>query len=245
MQNFFEHEKLNLIQKISPDDGMYQAENKEHYFNVGRSALKNIKLAVLAADKHFTDIRNILDMPSGYGRVLRYLKAFFQEAQITACDIEQDAVDFCCRVFNVRTVYSKKRPSDINIMDRFDLIWCGSLLTHLNLDRWPEFLDFFCSVLNSRGILVFTTHGRYCAERIRSGDFTYGLGDSELRVLLADYYRTGFGYVNYSNADEYGISLSSPSHVLKLIEKYHDFKLLLYNEKGWDNHHDVIACIKI
>jgi SAM-dependent methyltransferase len=245
LEKLFEQQVPNVIQEISPHDNMYQGENREHYYGVGQSALKCIKLAILAAGKNFADIGNILDLPSGYGRVLRFLKAFFREAQITACDIEQDAVDFCAKVFDAKPVYSKKRPADIENMNRFDLVWCGSLFTHLNFYRWAEFLNFFSSVLNNNGILVFTVHGRYCAERIRTGNFTYGLDDVSLKMLLKGFDRNGSCYVNYSNTEDYGISLSVPSHVLTLLEKLSDFQLLLYLEKGWDNHHDVVACMKI
>jgi SAM-dependent methyltransferase len=240
-----EEEQLDVSQEISPNDGMYQGGNKDHYFSVGRSALKNVRLAIAAAGNNLRDIKNILDLPSGHGRVLRFLKAFFREAKITACDIDRDAVDFCVRAFDVNGLYSRKQPADIEIVDRFDLIWCGSLLTHLNFDRWPEFFYFFRSILNSKGILVFTSHGRYCAERIRTGNFTYGLADTSLKKLLRGFDRNGFCYVSYSDTEDYGISLSVPSHILTFLEKLYDFQLLLYLEKGWDDHHDVIACMKI
>jgi SAM-dependent methyltransferase len=243
LRELFEQD-ISVIREISPDDTMYQDGNKIHYFSVGQSALKCIRLAILAAGNDLTNIKNILDLPSGYGRVLRYLKAFFQDAQISACDIERGGVDFCHRVFNAKPIYSEKRPSDIRIADKFDLIWCGSLLTHLNFDRWPEFFDFYHSILNNKGILVFTAHGRHCVERIRSGNFTYGIDDVSLKILLNDFDRKGFGYINYPNVDDFGISLSSPSHVLAMLEKIFGLKLLLYFERGWDNHHDVIACVK-
>ena len=78
LSKLFEEERLDVIQEISPNDGMYQGGNKDHYFSVGRSALRNIKLAMAAAGKNPTDMKNILDLPSGHGRVLRFLKAFFR-----------------------------------------------------------------------------------------------------------------------------------------------------------------------
>lgn len=243
LQELFEQD-INVIREISPDDAMYQGGNKIHYFGVGQSALKCIKLALLAATKDLSTVKKILDLPSGHGRVLRFLKAYFRDAQITACDIERNAVDFCSKVFNAKPIYSEKRPADIKIEGKFDLIWCGSLLTHLNFDHWVAFTKFFHSILNNKGILVFTTHGRYSVERIRRGDFTYGLSDYSLKILLDDFDRHRFGYVNYPDVDDFGISLSSPSHVLAMVEKIFDMNLLLYYEQGWDNHHDVVAYVK-
>ena len=244
MNNLFGQKTVDIILDISPNDIMYQCGNKEHYYGVGQSALDCINLALFAAGRDIKEIRTILDLPSGYGRVSRFLKAFFADADVTACDLERDAVDFCHKVFGARPVYSSKRPADISISGKFDLIWCGSLLTHLDFDRWDEFLIFFDSVLNDGGVLVFTTHGRYCAHRMLTKDFTYGLDSHKLRMLLQDFDHDGFGFVGYENGDNYGISLTSPSYVLSLLQKVSSLKLLLYLEKGWDSHHDVIGCIK-
>jgi len=214
----FEQKTINIIRDISPNDTMYQCGNKEHYYSVGQSALDCINLAISAVGRDIRDIKTILDLPSGYGRVLRFLKAFFDHADITACDLEREAVDFCHKVFGAKAVYSSKRPSDIRLSDRFDLIWCGSLLTHLNFNLWNEFFAFFNSVLNNEGFLVFTTHGRYCAQRMLTKDFTYGLDSHKIEMLLAEFHHNGFGFVGYEDNDDYGISLTSPSYVLSLLQ---------------------------
>jgi len=243
LKKLFDKKTFKIIQEISPKDQMY-VFGKAHYFHVGESALKNIKLAILLAGKDFIDIKDILDMPCGHGRVLRMLRAAFPKSQITACDLDRDAVDFCAKTFDANPVYSEEHPDKIQIKDKFDLIWCGSLLTHLNLDRWCEFLNFFNSILKQGGILIFTTHGRFSADMIRCGRFTYGLDPVRLKTLLNEYDRNGFGYSNYAQTDNYGISLSSPSYVLSMLEKIPNFYFLMYNEQGWDEHQDVIACIK-
>jgi hypothetical protein len=47
LKDLFEQKTSNVIGEISPNDSMYVTE--EHYFSVGHSALKYIKLAMLAA----------------------------------------------------------------------------------------------------------------------------------------------------------------------------------------------------
>src|SRR4029453_9635557 len=81
-----------LIEEISPNDGMFVG-NRIHYFAVAQGALECIRVALLAAGKQ--DVRSILDLPCGHGRVLRKLKAEFPDAALTGCDIERDGVDFC------------------------------------------------------------------------------------------------------------------------------------------------------
>jgi hypothetical protein len=35
-----------------------------------------------------------------------------------------------------------------------------------------------------------------------------------------------------------------PSSIIELLEKNDNWKIILYNEKGYDNHQDVVACCK-
>src|SRR6476620_8602013 len=88
----------NVIRTISPDEEM-PIQDIEIYFSAGRSAVACINLAMHAAQKSASDVTRILDLPCGHGRILRYLKAAFPEAEITACDIRRDAVDFCASTF--------------------------------------------------------------------------------------------------------------------------------------------------
>jgi SAM-dependent methyltransferase len=199
---------------------------------------------MLAAGKD--DLMNILDLPCGHGRVLRTLKAAFPEAGITACDLNRDGVDFCARAFGATPVYARKLPEEIQIESSFDLIWCGSLLTHLDFERWPGFLRLFQSLLVPDGILVFTTHGRWIAERLRAGTLNIdGIPHKALHDLLTSYDRDGFSYEVYELVEDFGISISSPSWVCRQLEKIPNLRLLNYTEKGWYKHQDAVACVKV
>jgi len=236
-------DESNVIREISPHDSMFRG-NLSHYFMVGESGVASIQNVMKIANKNVKDVKKILDFPSGYGRVLRHLKANFPYSQITACDIDQDAVDFCKKTFGAKPVYSKNEVDKIPFKDKFDLIWCGSLFTHIDKPQWEFFLNFFSRILNIKGLLLFTVHGRDSVHRMYTKQNRYGLTESQLKDLLRNYENDGFGFVNYSNQENYGISLSSPSFVLSYFEKISNLRILLYTEKGWANHHDVIACIK-
>lgn len=234
---------MDVIQDISPKDDMYQG-NKEHYFHVGESALECILSAISAAGKDPEDIKSILDLPCGYGRVLRVLRAAFPDVSITACDLEKSGVDFCANTFGARPVYSNKVISNIPVNGNFDLIWVGSLFTHLNLSEWHKFLEFFSRKLNPGGLVVISLHGPFVVQNIMDKGNTYGLMQDALDSLLKQYHQSQFAYVNYPNSNDYGISISSPGITHNILKKFPELDIISYTEKAWDQHQDVLCCQK-
>lgn len=229
---------------LAADDGMFVREYGEptaweHYIESGRSALNGIRAALLAAEVATDDVRSILDLPCGHGRSLRVLKAAFPHAALTACDIDRSGADFCAKTFGAKPVYSVEDPAKIPIRDRFDLIWVGSLLTHLDAPLWHAFLKRFREWLSPRGVCVFTTHGIGCEYYIERGMSQYGLKDA--KSLLADYRKHGFAYQPYEKGGRYGTSLSKAWWVAKQAERLPATRLVMLSERGWHDHQDLVA----
>jgi SAM-dependent methyltransferase len=237
--------KSGIIRTISSNDQMFFG-NEDHYFGVGQSALDCINISLQATQKPTSDIKRILDLPCGHGRVLRYLKAAFPEAEITACDLMHDGVDFCASTFGAIPVYSHDDPTKIPLeRNAFDLIWVGSLFTHFDADLWTKFLRVFCSFLSPGAILVFSTHGYEVYRKMVMDNLNYGIPSHEKATILYDYERDGFGYVRYPGLNSnYGLSLSSPHWVLTQIAKLSELRVVHFSEKAWDNHHDCFSCVR-
>ena len=216
--------------------------NLDHYMAVGRSAMHNILGALQAAGSDSPP--TILDLPSGHGRVTRWLRAKFPEARLTACDLNRDGADWCAKTFGARPVYSLPDIRSLELDETYDLIWCGSLLTHLDWTAWRAFLRFFPARMNPGGVLIFTTHGRLCAEWLHMGRMDYGLKPEVIAGIVADYRRCGFGYRDYPNSHEYGISISTPQRVVALLQGLPELRILGYAEAAWDQHQDVTACAR-
>ncbi|MGE3151116.1 MAG: class I SAM-dependent methyltransferase [Nitrospiraceae bacterium] len=236
----------NVIRTISPNDEMYAGDRgfSDWYWYVGRSALDVIDQCLHAAKKPVSDIQHILDLPCGHGRVLRYLKAAFPTAEITACDVLRDGVEFCAETFAAKPVYSRNEPEQIELpLHQFDLIWVGSLFTHLNAERWPAFLRRLVRSLRKDGVLVFTTHGRYVYHRMKGLEdaYEYCLPYWSKTVALYEYERTGFGFGDYQNR-QYGISLSAPGWVCSLVEQC-GLRCIHFQERGWHDIQDAYACV--
>jgi SAM-dependent methyltransferase len=234
----------SVIQTIGAGDEMFTGD-QTHYFGVGKSALHGIETALLATGKPRNSIRNILDLPCGHGRVMRFFKAAFPQAQITACDLNKGAVDFCAQTFAAQPVYSNVDVNRIPLHGKYDLIWSGSLLTHLRPEACAEFIRLFNTLVNPGGVIAFTLHGRWVERSLATNRYTYGLKSADVTALLKEYYETGFGYADYPGAAGYGISVSSPAYVLSQLIALPDLKLISYHEKGWDNHQDIVCLQKL
>jgi SAM-dependent methyltransferase len=227
---------------ISPADGMYKGDG-DHYFRVGLSAIKCIDAALTAAG--IQQPKEILDLPCGHGRVLRFLVHRFPEAAITACDLDTDGVDFCTEMFSVGGVYSKVDLSDLSLGAHFDLIWCGSLVTHLDESRITALIRFFKRHLAPGGLLLFTAAGDRVAEWMLDGDFDYGIAKSAIPIITSEYRTSGYGYTDYPYLPDYGISLTSPDWIREQVEQAGNLREVYFEKHGWDDHQDVYGFVKL
>lgn len=237
-----ERDLLNRSEsRISPDDGMYKGDGN-HYFRVGLSAVKCIDAAVTAAGN--VHPKQILDLPCGHGRVLRLLVHRFPEAAITACDLDTDGVDFCTGTFGVSGVYSRPDLSALSLENQFDLIWCGSLVTHLDEPRIVALMKFFQRHLLPGGLLVFTAAGERVAEWMLSREFDYGIAKSAMPQITSRYREGGYAYTDYPYMPDYGISLTSPEWIRRRIEQVGKLREVYFVQHGWDDHQDVYGFVK-
>jgi SAM-dependent methyltransferase len=238
-----EPRELSTIRAIAPEDLGYRAD-REGYFRWGWLGLRCVELGLQAASNDPETVTRILDLPCGHGRVLRTLKARFPQAKLTACDILRDGVDFCAEVFDATPVYSEEDPADVVLPDNYDLIWCGSLLTHLPADRFGAFMKLFADHLEVGGVVVFTTHGNLYAELLRQDAINSSVLDPQ--QIVRDFQRDGFGYQDYMfGLPNVGFTASSPSWVCRELERHPGLRLVLLSERAWGGMQDVVACVRV
>jgi hypothetical protein len=99
------------------------------------------------------------------------------------------------------------------------------------------------------GIAILTVHGRWTIRRQTNTQYKY-MDEASFGPILDGIRRDGFGYTNYIRADSrlgqksYGHSVSLPSWVMRTVETIEEVRLLDYQERGWDNHQDVLVLRK-
>lgn len=243
MKPLYDFSALGVDRTIAPRDGMVAPEDPQQYFDIGRRALELIRFSGELCDKpHYP---NILDLPCGHGRVLRWLRAHYDYAKITACDLDRDGVDFCAKQFRATPVYSEFDLHRLPFAAQFDLIWVGSLVTHLPRERWLATLDCLVKWTKEYGVIVFTTQGRNVSSLLARGRKNIA-ENIDKPALLEEYARTGFAYQRYfeSNAEEdYGMALTSPEWLMRTLQRYPDVIMRAYLEEAWGMQ-DVVILYK-
>lgn len=240
-----------LIQPISgPPDSILIAAADDmcvpdatQYFHLGREALTLVQEAV--ARSGVARVEAILDLPCGFGRVARWLRTAYPSAQLTVSDTQEAGVAFCTGHLGAAGVPATVAGDHwAALPGPYDIIWCGSLLTHFDRDQWVGHLRRFAERLSPRGVLVFTTHGLPALEKLQSGEKDYGLPQAEIRRLCAATVAEGFGYAGYTGTPAYGISVAQPAWILELLARETDLRVIDFRVAAWDQHQDVVVCMR-
>ena len=241
LQKVFAQTPPGISERIAAADTMFVGR-PDWYQLVGQSAWRCITASLLVAG--VAEPRHVLDLPCGHGRVLRVLKRGFPNADITACDLDRDGVDFCAREFGARPVYSTTDLGRLQFDRQFDLVWCGSLVTHLDASGWLATFQCFLRALRPGGVAIVTFHGRWVAYLLQQGE-RYGLSEASVRRMLAAYAADGFGYADYEGQAGYGVSVSSPAWVLRELHQWQGLRVVGLTERWWDDHQDVLVVQKL
>jgi SAM-dependent methyltransferase len=224
--------------RLSESDGMY-SDNPVHYLGVGASALNIIRgMQQLAAAP---DFRSILDFGSGAGRVTRWLRVAYPGAAITAADIRAGDLEFCRDAFQVATWNSGTNVERMTPPGSFDLIWAGSVVTHLPAFKTVALFARFLSWLKPDGMLVASFHGPSAFSRRH--ELAY-IEPQFLPKIESEFASNDYGYSDYRGQAGYGIAFCTPAWMLELAKQLPSARLIALSEKVWDNHHDIVALQK-
>ncbi|GAB6905561.1 hypothetical protein DESC_290072 [Desulfosarcina cetonica] len=212
------------------------------YFRVGKQAWDIIQWA-LSTSKGRNTPKDILDLPCGAGRITRWLRATWPDARIFVSDISDDEMRFCAEHFSGLPVKAHNDFSKINIPSHVDVVWCGSLITHIDAKRTSQLLNWFMEQLNPGGVLIATTHGRQRIKLLEKSPS--GLSADQLHKVLSDYHEYQFGHHAYNiNSQGYGFSLTSLQWLASWIENRKDAKLIALQEAAWADRQDVLIVQK-
>ncbi len=227
---------ISVNTAIHPNDQMFTG-SLERYLSVGANAIANIE-AILK----LTGLRpnTILDYACGCGRVARHLRQRFPEATVVASDLSKVGTAFCAEQFGAIPHTPNARFEQVHFERQFDLIWSGSLMTHIDEGAAKAMIGMMVRSLAPNGVAIWTTHGRYPASMERLGRWPYNLSKERMRSI-AEAFRCGrYGYSDYEHMKGYGISMTPLPWLYDTLAE-HDVRVVALIERGWDNHQDVVS----
>lgn len=213
----------------------------DQYFRVGREALRLVQQAVRLGGGG--PVHAILDLPSGHGRVARWFRTVYPDARLTVSDTSAAGVAFCMEALQATGVVASVEGGHWEqLTGPYDVIWCGSLLTHFDESQWSVHLQRFAERLSPQGVLVFTSHGLPALELLHNGEKDYGLPPEAVAHLQTAAVAEGFGYAAYPESPAYGISFAQPGWIDEFITRETRLRLIDYRPAAWDDHQDVVVC---
>lgn len=236
-----DYRRATIDKTIHPNDTMHQS-GPQHYDVVGQSA---VKVILNALELSWTQsVRKILDLPCGHGRVARHLRAAFPSSSMFFCDIDAEGADFCASTFSGQSIHSQPDLTGIHLPRDLDIIWIGSLFTHVDEARTTAWLNYLARHLSDHGILVATFHGLFFTKLVKQHPEM--LGGCDWNKIYSGWEKSGYGYAKYVRDDmgDYGISLSSAAKILSIATAIPDTRVLTYTERGWAGNHDVLVITK-
>lgn len=178
---------------LHPKDDMFnKAKNGwDDYLLVGRSAVKVILSTLYNAPTE--QVERVLDFGCGHGRVARHLRTMFPQAKLHFCDVDASAVEFCVETFyGAGTVSSEDLPT-ITLPKEMDLIWVGSVFTHLDYGRMITLRDKLFESLRVGGMFIATFRGAALYRQFKANPEPY------YNNMAFQYESIGIGYQDYKD----------------------------------------------
>jgi hypothetical protein len=228
--------RSQVNETIAPHDAMF-AGNLRHYLSCGRSALTVIAAAIELAG--LPPPASILDFGAGAGRVTRWLSAAFASANISACDLRSQDMDFLRKAFGITAWVVDRDVRALSVSGQYDVIWLGSVITHLSADNTRELMTRLAGCCTDGGLIIASFHGRRAIERQETSDYQY-IDSEAWKLIKAGLLATGYGYADYRPNSGYGVSVADPRWLVELSRAL-GLRLVMLGEQLWDGHHDVVA----
>lgn len=191
-----------FFDEIHPLDDMYLTlgnyglpphTQRMSYFRDGEHALCAVENALEHAGRSWSGVSTFLEFACGHGRFTRFLVHRLPPERIHSADVLRDGVDYCREHLGVHGFYSEFDPEAVAFETRYDVIYVGSLFSHLPRERFGQWLRRLHGQLTPEGILLFSVHGpKVVPEMTKSADgFTY-IEMSETQKLTTEEYGSTF-----------------------------------------------------
>jgi SAM-dependent methyltransferase len=129
----------------------------------GKCTAEDIETALAQSGSSFDGIGRALDFGCGCGRLLLEAVRRWPHVQWSGSDVDARGVEWCAaNLPGARVLVNPPLPPLPFPDGEFDLIWCGSVFTHLDENRQDAWLAELRRALAPGGHLLASVHGPDC-----------------------------------------------------------------------------------
>jgi 2-polyprenyl-3-methyl-5-hydroxy-6-metoxy-1,4-benzoquinol methylase len=168
---------------------------------------------------------DVLDFGCGCGRLLRFLQPMAKRWNIVGADANGELASWSLEHLHPISIIKNGVDGPLTLpSERFDLIYCLSVFTHLSENKALRWLHELTRLLRPGGVLVATIHGESALNTIRTSPVhqsMFAMTETQAGIVAERLASDGFVYRAYDNdllgladvGSEYGNSFTSPSYV--------------------------------
>src|SRR5208283_4554883 len=127
-----------------------------HYRWVGESFRRCTRAALIIRSTATIDtpIKRICDFGCGYGRITRIMREMFPDSEIVASDVSADKGEWCAKHFGAIKHVAEIDLDHLELPGHYDLIWLGSVVTHLEEEYARRLLKILRDHTTEHGIIM-------------------------------------------------------------------------------------------
>jgi SAM-dependent methyltransferase len=201
--------------QISPQDDIFRffathptsINPVRDYLADGWRTLSELMWLLETHDLSLAKVSSFLEFACGFGRFTRHLTARLPKGAVHVSEIVPEAMAFLPTRFPVVPHPSAHTPEAFAAPGQFDVVFVLSLFSHLPQTTWTGWLRCLWEAVAPGGVLIFSTHGEFCATAAKA----------QMDV-------DGFAFFSGSESTtlediEYGMTYTSQAYVARVVRE--------------------------
>lgn len=179
----------SLSERVLPPDTLMDrvagTPNPDWFVHSGALSIQDIRAAVEKVGRRLEEFEHILDFGCGCGRILVPMRAELPGARLSGVDIDDEALAWLRLQLPETCLRTVDPLPPLPFADSlFDLVYCHSVFTHMDVDYQDRWLSELRRVAKPGAILVISFSGAEAFQKLREQWISAGADPAPVSVQL-------------------------------------------------------------